>query len=89
MAKLAALVTRPRTNLTRFHKVLALNSRYRESVTQLSARKVKPVTADVKADGLEELNLRAGKCQGLCCTLKGIKAKRLMRVFNIKVSVCS
>ena len=50
MAKLAALVPRPRTNLTgpplypwvqaRFHGVLAPNSRYRESVTPLSARQV-------------------------------------------------
>ena len=51
MAKLAALVPRPRTNLTRFHGVLAPNSRYRESVTPLGARQVKPATADVEADG--------------------------------------
>ena len=76
----------------RFHGVLAPNSRYRESVTPLSIRKVKPVTADVEADGLEEPNPRAGKRKGLCCTLKGINtegrpAKRLKRVFDIKVSV--
>ena len=65
MARLAALVPRPRTNLTRFHGVLAPNSRYRESVTPLSIRKVKPVTADVEADGLEKPNPRAGKRKGL------------------------
>ena len=90
MAKLAALVPRPRTNLTgpplcpwvqaRFHGVLAPNSRYRESVTPLSARQVEPATAVVEADGPD---LRAGRRKGLCCTLKGIKAqRRLKRVFN-------
>ena len=88
MAKLAALVPKPRTNLTRFHGVLAPNSRYRESVTPLSARQVEPASADVEADGREEPNPRAGKRKGLCCT-EGRPAKRLKRVFNIDVSVCS
>ena len=83
MAKLAALVPRPRTNLTRFHGVLAPNSRYRESVTPLSTRQVKPATADVEADGPDEPDLRAGRRKGL------FWAKRLKRVFNIDVSVCS
>ncbi|MDC0434045.1 hypothetical protein OAM69_00185 [bacterium] len=66
----------------RFHGVLAPNSRYRESVMPLSAHKVEPATADVEADGREKPNARAGKRNGLCCTLKGIKPKRLKRVFN-------
>ena len=55
MAKVAALVPKPRTNLTgpplcplvqvRFHGVLAPNSRYRESVTPLSVRKKRRVGA--------------------------------------------
>ena len=73
----------------RFHGVLAPNSRYREIVTLLSARKVERDTVDVEADGREEPNPRAGKRKGLCCILKGIKAKRLKRQFNIDVSVCS
>ena len=73
----------------RFHGVLAPNSRYRESVTPLSARQVEPATADAEADGPDEPDLRAGRRKGLCCTLKGIKAQRLKRVFNIEVSVCS
>ena len=83
MAKLAALVPKPRTNLTRFHGVLAPNSRYRESVTPLSVRQVKPASADVEADGPDEPDLRAGRRKGLCW------AMRLKRVFNIDVSVCS
>ena len=98
MAKLAALVPKPRTNLTRFHGVLAPNSRYRESVTPLCAGKVEPATADVEAEGPDEPDLRAGRGKGLCCT-EGRRAKRLKRVFNgaafmpsgagIDVSVCS
>ena len=66
MAKLTALVPKPRTNLTRFNGVLARgglpsNSRYRESVTPLSVRKVEPATADVQADGPDEPDLRAGQ----------------------------
>ena len=69
MAKLAALVPKPGTNLTRFHGVLTLgglpsNSRYRESVTPLSARQVKPATADVGAEGPDEPDLRAGRRKG-------------------------
>ena len=98
MAKLAALVPKPRTNLTgpplcpwvqvRFHGVLAPNSRYRESVTPLSASQVEPATADVESEGPDEPDLRVGRRKVLCCTLKGIKAKRLKRVFNIDVSAC-
>ena len=51
MAKLAALVPRARTNLTRFHGVLAPNSRYRESVTPLSASQVEPATAEEAGRG--------------------------------------
>ena len=83
MTKLVALVPKPRTNLTRFHGVLAPNSRYRESVTPHSVRKVEPASADVEADGPDEPGLRAGRRKGLCW------AMRLKRVFNIDVSVCS
>ena len=51
-------------------------------MTPLSARQVEPATADVEADGPDEPDLRAGRRKGLCCTLKGIKAQRLKRVFN-------
>ena len=88
MAKLAALVPKARTNLTGpptddLNGVLAPNSRYRESVTPHSVRKVEPASADVEADGPDEPGLRAGRRKGLCW------AMRLKRVFNIDVSVCS
>ena len=66
-----------RTYLTRFYGVLAPDSRYRESVTPLSARKVEPATADVEADGLEEPDPRAGRRQGVCCTPAAGSAKRV------------
>lgn len=68
-----------------------------EFQTPLSARQVKPATADVEADGPDEPDQRAGRRKGLCCT-EGRPAKRLKRVFNraaqvgrpgIDVSVCS
>ena len=55
-------------------------------MTPLSARQVEPATADVEVD---RPDLRAGRRKGLCYTLRGIKAQRLKRVFNIDVSVCS
>ena len=92
MAKLAALVPRPRTNLTRFHGVLAPNSRYRDRVTPVSSGKVKKPTADAdadaEADGRQEPDLTASKCKGMCCT-EGRPAQRLKRVLNIDVSICS
>ena len=87
MAKLAALVPRAANESdgaaqVRFHGVLAPNSRYRESVTPLSASQVEPATTDVEAEGPDEPDLRAGRRKGLCW------AKRLKRVFNIDVSAC-
>ena len=83
MAKLAALVPRPRTNLTRFHGVLAPNSRYRERITPTRSVKINKTTTDEEADGREGLDQAAGKRKGMCW------AQRLKRVFNIDVSICS
>jgi len=73
MAKLAAFVPRPRTNLTRFHGVLArgglpYNSRYRNRVTPVRGSKVKKTTVDVEADERQEPDLTQGKRKGMCCT---------------------
>ena len=63
MAKLAALVPRPRTNLTRFHGVLAPNSRYRERITPTRSVKEKKTTTDEEADGREGLDQTTEKKQ--------------------------
>ncbi len=83
MAKLAALVPRPRTNLTRFHGVLAPNSRYRARITPIRSGKVKKPTVNAEADWRQDPDLTAGKRKGMCW------AQRLKRVFNIEVSICS
>ena len=75
MAKLAALVPRPRTNLTRFHGVLAPNSQYRDHITPTRGVKVKKTT-DEETDGGEDPEQKEGKRKGMCW------AQRLKRVFN-------
>ena len=79
IAKLAAMVPRPRVNLTRFHGVLAPNSKHRIHVTPAkrgkgSARKTSSTTKEKsEADSHKSLTW----------------ADRLKRVFKIDVSVCS
>ena len=67
----------------RFHGVLSRgglpsNSRYRESVTAQSVRKVEPASADVEADGREEPNPGAGRGKGLCCWSTRAAARELL-----------
>ena len=77
----------------RFHGVLVrgglpYNSRYRDRVTPIRCGKLKKLSAD--ANAASRWIERAGsehKRKGMCCTLKGIKAQRLKRVFNIDVSI--
>ena len=61
---------------------LPYNSRYRDRLTPIRCGKLKKLSADgnAQADGLKEPVL--SKRNGMCCTLKGIKAQRLKRVFN-------
>lgn len=75
MAKLAALVPKPRVNLTRFHGVFAPNSKYRTEVTP--ARRGKGNPSQSKEDKTHEQRHQAMTW-----------AQRLKRVFNIDVSVC-
>jgi len=77
IARLAALVPKPRFHLTRFHGVFAPNSKHRAAVTGEGKEKQLPsiATTDLPADGEE----RRGKMSW---------AMRLKRVFNIDVTVC-
>ena len=79
IAKLAAMVPRPRVNLTRFHGVLAPNSKHRINVTPAKrgkgrAKKTPPTNKQESATD---------------CHKSLTWAVRLKRVFNIDVSVCS
>ena len=78
ISKLAALVPKPRVNLTRFHGVFAPNSKHRALVTpgkQAKGSKTK-VSDDTRDKSPEE---RRGSMNW---------AQRLKRVFDIDVEIC-
>jgi len=76
MARLAALVPRPRANLTRFHGVFAPSSKYRALVTPSKRGK----SAKRQINGHE----RSPVEQHAAMTW----AQRLKRVFNIDIWIC-
>ncbi|MGB5446583.1 MAG: IS91 family transposase [Psychromonas sp.] len=74
IAKLAALVPKPRVNLTRFHGIFAPNSKHRAQVTQGRRRKAV---------------LYKNGCQNNCERKQGMTwMQRLKRVFNIDIERC-
>ena len=75
IAKLAALVPKPRVNLTRFHGVFAPNSKYRVDVT--TAKRGKGNQTQSRDDKTPEQRRQAMTW-----------AQRLKRVFNIDVLIC-
>jgi hypothetical protein len=78
IARLAALVPKPRVNLTRYHGVLAPNSQYRALITPAQRGKGrKPQTSDSPAD-------RTPIERHAAMTW----AQRLKRVFNIDITTC-
>jgi hypothetical protein len=78
MAKLAALVPKPRANLTRHHGVLAPNSKQRIYVTPAKRGKGNTQKQDVKADEPARVD----------CHQSMTWAERLKRVFNIDITIC-
>jgi len=78
ISRLAALVPRPRVNLTRFHGVFAPNSKYRAKVTP--ARRGKNKMPHPVGEGDQSLAEKRASMTW---------AKRLKRVFNIEVETCS
>jgi len=75
IAKLAALIPKPRVNLTRFHGVFAPNSKYRTEVTPARRGKGSPSQS-------QEVKTPEQRHQAMTW------AQRLKRVFNIDVSIC-
>ena len=75
IARLVALVPKPRVNLTRFHGVFAPNSAHRAQVTP--SKRGKARTADA-TDGPAPVEHRAAMTW----------AQRLKRVFNIDIEIC-
>jgi len=77
ISKLAALVPKPRVNLTRFHGVFAPNSKYRTQVTPAKRGNVnKPRSPDEDQTPAE-------------CRTAMTWARRLKRVFNIDIEICN
>jgi hypothetical protein len=77
IARLAALVPKPRVNLTRYHGVLAPNHRWRRLVTPAKRGKA------VKRTSTTEVRPRDERHAAMTW------AQRLKRVFNIDIEVCS
>lgn len=72
LSKLAALVPKPRVNLTRFHGVFAANSRFRSEVTPARRGRKPGDSNKTPAERRRAMNW----------------AQRLKRVFNIDVEIC-
>jgi len=85
VARLAALVPKPRVNLTRYHGVLAPNHRWRGLVTPTKrGRGVKSISNAEVRSSAERHAARA------CPALSGMTwAQRLKRIFSIDIEVCS
>jgi len=79
IARLAALVAKPRVNLTRFHGVFAPNSKYRAWVTP--AKRGKGNSAKAVDDTQEQTPAERRASMTW--------AQRLKRVFNIDIETCS
>lgn len=76
IARLVALVPKPRVNLTRFHGVFAPNSRYRERVTP--GKVARRGGGETEEEGAPRGSRRGGMSW----------AQRLKRVFGIDIEVC-
>jgi len=76
IARLAALVPKPRVNLTRYHGVLAPNHRRRWEVTPARRGKVLKKAANTESGSPAERHAAM------------TWAQRLKRVFNIDIEVC-
>ena len=77
MAKLAALIPKPKVNLTRVHGVFAPNSQYRKIITSEGKAKKSSTVKTVKTNG-NETEKRKTMTWG----------KRLKRIFNIDIEIC-
>ena len=77
IARLAALVPKPRVNLTRYHGVLAPNHRWRGEVTPAKRGKGVNRIANTEVRSPAERHVAMSWAQ------------RLKRVFNIDLGVCS
>ena len=86
IARLAALVPKPRVNLTRFHGVFAPNSKHRAMLTPAKRGKGNQVGTRSEATDRAPAERRAGMTPD---QVRGrLWAQRLKRVFNIDIETC-
>ncbi len=78
LARLAALVPKPRVNLTRFHGVFAPNSKHRVQITPSKRGKGRKHNTDEEGQCPSQAKRRASMTW----------AQRLKRVFNIEIETC-
>lgn len=78
LARLAALVPKPRVNLTRFHGVLAPNSKLRIKITPAKRGRGRKRHSDAEGQSSSPAERRAAMTW----------AQRLKRVFNIDIETC-
>lgn len=78
LARLAALVPKPRVNLTRFHGVFAPNSKHRIKITPAKRGKGRKRRSDEEGQSSSSAERRAAMTW----------AQRLKRVFNIDIETC-
>ena len=83
MARLAALVPRPRVNLTRYHGVFAPNSPFRKDIVPGAG---KPARRKRKHTATSAPTESAVDRDSATAPLNG--AERLKRVFEIDITVC-
>jgi len=79
ITKLAAMVPKPRVNLTRFHGVFTPNSKHRVQVTPAKRGKDNKGKRPNEPQDRSQLERRASMTW----------AQRLKRVFNIDIEICS
>jgi hypothetical protein len=79
IARLAALVPKPRVNFTRYHGVFAPNSHHRAFVTPAKRGKDNPCKPSAEVDDRSPVE----RCASMTW------ARRLKRVFNIDIEVCT
>jgi hypothetical protein len=79
ISRLVSLVPKPPVNLTRFHGVLAPNSKYRALITPAKRGRGKKVNALNEAQDQTSAEKRASMTW----------AKRLKRVLNIDIETCN
>jgi hypothetical protein len=85
LARLAALVPRPRGNLVRYHGILAPNARHRSRVVPATSGRRRRSDAQARAQALANAHHESGQHPP---TAPMTWMERLRRVFAIDLSVC-